>query len=60
MPMEWTSFTLNEEVPKSLQSPCIITAMSPQGARTCQLLLTCARVKCARSGTLNRLISYRD
>ena len=46
MPMEWTSFTLNEEVPKSLQSPCIITAMSPQGARTCQLLLTCARLSC--------------
>ena len=32
MPIEWTSFTLKEEVPKSLQSPCINTAASPQGA----------------------------
>ena len=30
MPMEWTSFTLKEEVPKSLQSPCISIAVSPQ------------------------------
>ena len=44
MPMEWTSFTLKEQVPKSLQSPCINTAPSPQGSPTCQLLLTCARL----------------